>query len=111
MDSPGLFYILANMKLIDKRRKKQLAIHDKLKYSPYCKICNSCGEEGCCPPTTCSNHPKGKYCEGNMGILKSSYWTLRDLYNELYKNEEKNKEIIDLINSLKDKNDEIFGVI
>ena len=80
-------------------------------YNPYCKICNSCGEEGCCPPTICSNHPDGKYCRGNMDILRSKYFTLRDLYNELCKNKKKNKEIIDLINSLEDKNDEIFGVI
>ena len=38
--------------------------------SPYCIICNACGEEGCCPPTKCQQHPDGLYCEMYAKLLE-----------------------------------------
>jgi hypothetical protein len=31
--------------------------------SPYCPICEACGEDGCCPATSCEQHPDGDYCK------------------------------------------------
>ena len=42
-------------------------------YSPYCPICGGCGEEGCCPPTMCKQHPDGDYCETYLRDLKFGY--------------------------------------
>ena len=69
----------------------------------YCKICSSCGEEGCCIPTICQNHKDGKYCESNLMVMKIAYCTLRDFYNWLYENESANKNIIDKLNEIEDK--------
>lgn len=44
-----------------------------LDLNPYCKICNGCGEEGCCSPLNCQQHPEGEYCEGYLRDLKFSY--------------------------------------
>lgn len=68
--------------------------------SPYCNICEACGEEGCCSPCVCKQHPEGDYCEGYLTDLKFSYamhqrlldkldetgWpdTLKKWYDDLY---------------------------
>ena len=31
--------------------------------SPYCQDCGACGEEGCCPPSTCTHGPHCLYGE------------------------------------------------
>lgn len=49
-------------------------------YSPYCEICTSCGETGCCSPVACEQHPDGKYCGGNLNELKFGYLMFRDMY-------------------------------
>jgi hypothetical protein len=59
------------------------------KYDVYCPYCSSCGETGCCPPTMCTNHQKGKYCGYNQDMLKVSYWTLEDIKKWLYNEKEK----------------------
>lgn len=53
------------------------------KYDVYCPYCSSCGETGCCSPTSCINHKKGFYCQTNQDALKVSYWTLKEFWNEL----------------------------
>lgn len=75
----------------------------------YCKICSSCGEEGCCAPTICRNHKDGLYCEFNLLTLKVAYCTLRDFYNWLYENESDNRILIDKLNELEDKVEEEFN--
>ncbi|MBC8147235.1 MAG: hypothetical protein H8E98_04550 [Bacteroidetes bacterium] len=48
------------------------------KYSPYCKLCSSCGEEGCCSPISCmykcmdDNQPKK--CEYGAGYAKDLHF-------------------------------------
>lgn len=69
----------------------------------YCKICSSCGEEGCCIPTICQNHKDGMYCESNLMAMKIAYCTLRDFYNWLCENKSANKNIIDKLNEIEDK--------
>jgi hypothetical protein len=41
--------------------------------SPYCQICSGCGEEGCCSPLVCQQHPNGDYCGRYLDDLKFGY--------------------------------------
>ena len=50
-------------------------------YSPYCKICEACGEEGCCSAMCCQQHPEGEYCQGYLMDLKFAYTMYREIYN------------------------------
>ena len=74
----------------------------------YCKICNSCGEDGCCPATICTNHKDGEYCETNQKTLKVSYYTLREFYDFLYEDKTKNKEYIDKLNEIEDRIEDLY---
>ena len=40
---------------------------------PYCKICSACGEDGCCSPLSCQQHPDGEYCQRYLTDLKFAY--------------------------------------
>ena len=62
------------------------------KYDVYCPHCSSCGETGCCSPTSCINHPKGYYCETNQDALKVSYWTLIEFWNNYFKEQSKKED-------------------
>ena len=63
----------------------------------YCKICESCGEEMCCSPTRCEQHPDGKYCEYYLEILKDTYKLHVKIVNEIYTEEEKYLKLINII--------------
>ena len=63
-------------------------------YSPYCKICQSCGEIGCCPIFMCENHPEGKYCDMYFNELQDNNEEYTILLDFLRKNEV-TKEILD----------------
>lgn len=72
------------------------------KYDVYCPYCSSCGETGCCSPTSCINHKKGFYCQTNQDALKVSYWTLNEFWNGL--DEKKYPEIEKQISEIHTKN-------
>lgn len=72
-------------------------------YSPYCSICEACGEEGCCSANMCKHHPDGDYCHVYIKDMLMSYNILKDLDRFLYENKEKYQEIIDLIGDSFDK--------
>ena len=71
------------------------------KYDVYCPYCSSCGETGCCSPTSCINHKKGFYCQTNQDALKVSYWTLNEFWNGL--DEKKYPEIEEQISEIHTK--------
>lgn len=74
--------------------------------SPYCPICESCGEDGCCPATVCKQHLNGKYCETNLKELKFAYLCFHDIL-KLLDGDDKYENRVD---ELYDKNwDIIFG--
>jgi len=56
-------------------------------YSPYCPICSSCGEEGCCSPIMCEQHPDGHYCKSNLTHLQFAYhmhtWFINNFFKQL----------------------------
>ena len=56
-------------------------------YSPYCKECGGCGEEGCCSPMMCTQSPNGDYCQTylidlQLGYLMDKYF-MENIYNDL----------------------------
>lgn len=53
--------------------------------SPYCIVCGSCGEDGCCPPTKCILSNDGKYCSYYIRLLKATYQVHLDIYPKLSK--------------------------
>jgi hypothetical protein len=48
-------------------------------YSPYCAICECCGEDGCCSALACQQHPHGEYCTWYMKDFHFHYRMLRKL--------------------------------
>ena len=75
---------------------------------PYCSICRGCGEEGCCSPLSCKQHPDGDYCETNLQHLKFGY-VMYDKIMELIEDDEKYKEQID--NLYDETYDKIYRII
>ena len=80
------------------------------RYDVYCPHCSSCGETGCCSPTICINHPKGFYCERNMGDLRVSYHTFNNFYNWLHENKNNKKlskkDVFEKLVKIYDKEDD-----
>lgn len=52
--------------------------------SPYCPICNGCGEDGCCSAINCQQHPDGHYCGTYLNDLKVDYLMGKWFYEEVY---------------------------
>ena len=53
-------------------------------YSPYCKECSGCGEEGCCSPLMCTQSPNGDYCESYLRDLHFAYKMDKYFMNNIY---------------------------
>lgn len=51
--------------------------------SPYCPICDACGEDGCCSALNCEQHPDGDYCTTYLRDLKFGYKMNRWFENNL----------------------------
>ena len=62
--------------------------------SPYCPICSSCGEDGCCPATMCVHDPNGKYCDWYLRDLRFGYVMFEKIYG-LVHDDPKYKDEID----------------
>lgn len=71
--------------------------------SPYCPVCTSCGEEGCCSPLYCEYVESGYYCESNLEHLKFGYECHHELYELVYDDKEKNAHIIEQFDPIWDK--------
>ena len=53
-------------------------------YSPYCKVCESCGETGCCRPTICQQGEGCEYPQTNLIELKFG-WSMNNYFQkEIY---------------------------
>lgn len=68
-------------------------------YSPYCKICTACGEDGCCPATMCTMEDGCEYKGTYHTELRDGYIFMKEFYEKIY-----NK----LSDELKVEVDEIF---
>ena len=49
-------------------------------YNPYCSVCDSCGEDGCCSALNCKQSNNGKYCETYLKNLQFGYRMFKDLF-------------------------------
>jgi len=65
----------------------------KKDYSPYCPVCDGCGEEGCCKPTNCSMSPDGYYCQTYLRDLKIVYICYMELTQKMFEEGDKYKEL------------------
>ena len=83
---------------IDKKVEEELErmMNKEEEYNPYCPICDSCGEDGCCSATSCKQHPEGKYCETYLKELKFGYLMYHKL-SELIDGDEKYQSEVDKI--------------
>jgi hypothetical protein len=77
-------------------------------YSPYCKICSACGEEGCCSPLNCSQHKDGEYCEWYLRDLKFAYQSNKEILKYIEENYPEKSDINLKINEILDKNIDKF---
>lgn len=66
-------------------------------YSPYCKVCGGCGEDGCCSALMCEQSKDGDYCETYLTELKINYYCHRELLEYVYKNKDMYMELISKI--------------
>ncbi len=64
--------------------------------SPYCPVCDGCGDEGCCKATICEMSPDGDYCQTYLKDLKFGYMMYNDIY-ELIPKDKETKELLDRI--------------
>lgn len=75
-------------------------------YSPYCPICEGCGEDGCCSAISCKQHPDGSYCKTYLKDLKFGYLLSKELFKLI--EESKNTELIKSMGEIYDK---IYDII
>jgi len=68
-------------------------------YSPYCPVCQSCGEDGCCPATSCQQHPDGHYCKTYLAELQFGYI----MYHEIMRLVEEDPKYKDVISKIWDE--------
>ena len=70
-----------------KEMVKSIGNTETSSYDPYCPVCSACGEEGCCSPMSCQQHPQGSYCKSYLNDLKFAYimnsWFENTLLGEL----------------------------
>lgn len=62
-------------------------------YSPYCPICDACGEDGCCSAMNCEQHPDGRYCGTYLNELRFGYIMYKKLYDLIDKNDAYKEEL------------------
>ena len=71
-------------------------------YNPYCPICDSCGEDGCCSALNCKQSDNGKYCGTYLKDLQFGYRMFKELYNLI--DEKGDEEMKKSLDELYDKN-------
>jgi len=69
-------------------------------FSPYCPICEGCGEDGCCSPFSCKQHPEGSYCKTYLKDLKFGYLLSKELFNLI--SDSNNPELIKSMDEIYD---------
>ena len=72
--------------------------------SPYCPVCESCGEDGCCSALTCKQSPGGLYCKTYLNDLRFGYANNEALLKIIYSDEEKYKDLVEAFDKIWDKN-------
>ena len=81
----------------------QINVEEEDDYSPYCKVCEGCGEDGCCPATFCQQSPDGKYCKSYLLDLKFGYLMFLELHELIYNDPLYEKEVKTIYNRIYDE--------
>jgi hypothetical protein len=71
--------------------------------SPYCSVCDACGEEGCCSALCCHQSPNGDYCSGYIRDLRFGYRMYKDMWDLIPKDTETQEKL----DAIYDKNYDI----
>lgn len=66
-------------------------LNEEDNYSPYCKVCGACGEDGCCSAMMCKQSPDGDYCQTYLNELRFGYLMYHDTYDLVIDQEAKKK--------------------
>jgi hypothetical protein len=80
-----LLHVLHDGKLLTEEAEKLMWELDDFLYPVYCPTCNSCGEDGCCPPDCCKTVQERLtrlYCDGNWASYKELEEENQKLANE-----------------------------
>lgn len=72
--------------------------------SPYCPVCDGCGEEGCCSPMMCKQSSEGHYCKTYLNDLKFGYKMYTKIYDLIPKDKETQEKLDEIL-------DEVFNSI
>jgi hypothetical protein len=82
--------------------------YNRRTYNPYCPVCDSCGEDGCCPATRCSFGKGCLYPESNLDSLHFGYYNAIDFYRLIQ--DSGNQELMDKADAIYDHNyDIVYG--
>jgi len=76
--------------------------------NPYCTVCNSCGEDGCCPASSCTFEEGCKYGKGYLDDLKFGYWMYKDLSRMIHNRFKDVVNIMEEYDKIFDENYKIF---
>lgn len=85
-------------------QEKVMYIEDEEDYSPYCKVCESCGEDGCCSYLSCvfASIDLNKECD--YGETYKGEALLRHyVYNKLWNLIEGNPMLEEILNEVTDE--------
>ena len=105
----NIIYDIFNYCIKQEKIEYESFINDEdVNYSPYCKICSACGEEGCCSPLNCSQHKDGEYCELYLKDLKFAYQSNKEILKYIEENYPEKSDINLKINEILDKNIDKF---
>jgi len=88
------FFLINWIKTGDVKESWANSTNSKQNYnSPYCSVCDACGEEGCCSALACQQSKDGDYCESYLRDLKFHYalekWASNEIIRKLPKDLQK----------------------
>lgn len=72
-------------------------------YNPYCPVCDSCGETGCCPSSICTQEEGCKYPNTNLVDLKYNYTSLKRLIVVMYQDKERYSDLLGELDKITDE--------
>lgn len=76
--------LVDNLPVVNDGEKEKTSEHGLEEIeSPYCPICEACGEDGCCRATVCHQHQDGLYCKSYLKDLEFGYKMNRFFENEI----------------------------
>lgn len=75
----------------------EIQFEESENFNPYCPVCNSCGDDGCCSAIHCKQSPNGHYCATYLADLKFAYLMYNDICNLLAERNILKKELDEFV--------------